>query len=159
MTSDLRALYHLTMLDHSRRPRNRRAIDGGRTAEGRNPLCGDRIVVHARVEAQIIRDVSFEGSACAIAIASASLMTEIVNGHTCAEAAALIDRLDRMMIAPPESPAEDLGSLTALAGIRQFPTRVKCARLPWHALRAVVDGRSGLPERLSGVPPEAVSTE
>lgn len=140
MTVRLRTLYDEMVLDHSRRPRNRRAIDGGRNAESRNPLCGDRITVHVRVEGDVIRDVSFEGSACAISIASASLMTEVVTGQTVAAAEALAERFRRMIAAPPGAPVEEMGELAALAGLRQFPIRVKCASLAWQALGSAVNG-------------------
>jgi nitrogen fixation protein NifU and related proteins len=136
----LQALYDDTVLDHSRRPRNRRAIEGGRNAEQRNPICGDRITVHVLLEGDVIRDVSFEGSACAISIASASLMTEVVTGQTIAHTDALAEQFRRMIAAPPSDPIEDMGTLAALAGVRQFPIRVKCARLAWQALAAAING-------------------
>jgi len=139
MTSALQTLYDETILDHSRRPRNRRALEGGRCAERHNPICGDRITVHVRFDGGVIRDVSFEGSACAIAIASASLMTEVLNGQTMAAAGILAERFGHMIGAPPGAPVEDMGALGALAGVRQFPIRVKCATLAWQALRAVVN--------------------
>ena len=137
--SDLRELYQQVILDHHRHPRNCRAIDEGRRAEGNNPICGDRVTVHLRVEGDVIRDVSFQASGCAIVKASASLMTESVKGRTLANASVLIERFQRMITAPPGSPTEDLGPLTALAGVRQFPIRVKCASLPWQTLRAAAD--------------------
>ena len=148
MSADLQDLYQAVILDHNRRPRNYRAIEGGRKAEGYNPMCGDRITVHVRVARDVIQDVSFQGSGCAIAKASASLMTESVKGLACADALALLERFHQMVTAPPNAPIEDLGTLTAMAGIRQFPTRVKCATLPWRALRAAADARD-----------EVVSTE
>ena len=105
-------------------------IEGGRRAEGHNPLCGDRITVHVRLDADVIQDVSFDGSGCAIAKASASLMTESVKGLTRADALSLLERFHRMITAPPYAPIEELGTLTVLAGVRQFPTRVKCAAFP-----------------------------
>ena len=132
-------LYQAVILDHSRRPRNYRAIERGRKAEGYNPMCGDRITVHVWVDGDVIQDVSFQGSGCAITKASASLMTESVKGLACADALALLERFHRMVTAPPNTPIEDLGTLTVMAGIRQFPTRVKCATLPWRALRAAAD--------------------
>lgn len=140
MTARLDELYDETVLDHGRRPRNRRVIEEGRSAEQRNPICGDRITVHVRLEGDVIRDVSFEGSACAISIASASLMTEVVMGQTLAAAGALAERFRRMIVAPPGDPVEEMGTLGALAGLRQFPIRVKCARLAWQALGAAVNG-------------------
>ena len=148
MSAELQALYQEVILDHNRHPRNFRAIEGGRTAEGHNPMCGDRITVHVRVEGDVIRDASFQGSGCAIVKASASLMTENVKGQTLAEVRALAERFQRMIAAPPGSPVDSLGALTALAGVRWFPIRVKCASLPWHALRAAADARD-----------EVVSTE
>ena len=136
MTADLRALYRDVIVDHSRRPRNFRALETGRKSEGRNPLCGDRLTVYVQVDNGVMRDVSFEGLGCAIATASASLMTESVRGKTVAEADALFERVQRMVTASAEAPVDDLGALSALAGVRLFPVRVKCATLPWHALRA-----------------------
>ena len=136
MTSDLQALYRDVIVDHSKRPRNFRALEGGRKAEGFNPLCGDRLTVYVQVDNGVIRDVSFRGLGCAIAIASASLMTESVKGKTVAEADALFARVQRMVTLSAEAPVEDLGVLSALAGVRRFPVRVKCATLPWHALHA-----------------------
>lgn len=136
MTSDLQALYRDVIVDHSKHPRNFRTIEGGRTAEGFNPLCGDRLTVYVQVDNGIIRDVSFEGRGCAIATASASLMTESVKGKTVAEADALFERVQRMVTASAAAPVDDLGTLSGLAGVRRFPVRVKCATLPWQALRA-----------------------
>ena len=148
MSAGLHALYEEAILDHNRHPRNCRAIEGGRKAEGYNPICGDRITVHVRVEGDVIRDVSFQGSGCAITKASASLMTESVKGQSLADATALIERFHRMITAPPGAPIENLGTLTVLAGVRLFPVRIKCATLPWQALRAAADARD-----------EVVSTE
>jgi nitrogen fixation protein NifU and related proteins len=136
MTSDLHALYRDVIIDHSKRPRNFRALEAGRKAEGFNPLCGDRLTVYVQVDNGVIRDVSFRGLGCAIAIASASLMTESVKGKTVAEADALFARVQRMVTLSAEAPVDDLGVLLALAGVRRFPVRVKCATLPWHALHA-----------------------
>jgi nitrogen fixation NifU-like protein len=136
MTTGLDVLYRDVILDHSKRPRNFRMFDGGHHAVGNNPLCGDRLTVYLRVENQTIQDAAFRGFGCAIAIASASLMTESVMGKTFAETQALFDQLLRMISAPAESPVVDLGDLSSLAGVRQFPVRVKCATLPWQALLA-----------------------
>jgi nitrogen fixation NifU-like protein len=141
VSAELHGLYQKVILDHNRHPRNFRVIEGARTAEGYNPICGDRVTVHVLVEGDVIRDVSFQGSGCAIVKASASLMTETVKGQTVAEASALVERVHRMIAAPPGSPIENLGLLAALAGVRLFPTRVKCASLAWHALRAAADAR------------------
>ena len=136
MTSDLEALYRDVILDHNRQPRNLRVLDGARKAEGHNPVCGDRLTVYLRVERGVIEAAAFQGSGCAIAMASASLMTDSVTGKTVAEAEALFERLHRLLTAPPGAPIEDLGALSALAGVRQFSVRVRCATLPWQALRA-----------------------
>ena len=136
MTSDLEALYQDVIVDHNRHPRNFRTLAAGGKAEGFNPLCGDRLTVYVRVENGVIREVSFEGLGCAIAKASASLMTESVKGQTMADADALFERVQRMVTASSEAPIDDLGALSALAGVRRFPVRVKCAMLAWHAMRA-----------------------
>src|SRR5215475_13716779 len=106
-------LYQEVILDHNRRPRNFRIIEGGRKAEGFNPLCGDRLTVYLRVQDSVITDVSFQGSGCAISKASASMMTESIKGKTIAEADALFGRFQRMITAPPGDTAEQLGKLTA----------------------------------------------
>ena len=144
MSTELQDLYQEVILDHNRRPRNFRAIEDGSSAEGFNPLGGDRVTVYLKVENGTITDVSFQGSGCAISKASASLMTESVKGKTIEEAAALFDRFQRMITAPGDSPTESLGKLTVLAGVRQFPVRVKCATLAWHTLRLAVDARDGV---------------
>ncbi len=134
-------LYQQVILDHNRHPRNLRVIDGGRRGEGNNPICGDRVTIHLRIEGDLIRDASFQASACAIVKASASLMTESIKGLTLAHADGLAERLLRMITAPPTAPIEDLGALTALAGVRWFPIRVKCAQLPWQAMRTAANAR------------------
>ena len=146
--SDLQDLYQEVILDHNRRPRNFRALEAGRKAEGYNPLCGDRLTVYLRVEDDVIKDATFQGSGCAISKASASLMTDVVKGKTVAEAEALFERFHRVVTASPDAPVEDLGKLSVLAGVRQFPVRVKCATLAWYALRAAAEARD-----------EVVSTE
>jgi nitrogen fixation NifU-like protein len=146
--SDLQELYQEVILDHNRRPRNFRVLDEGRKAEGYNPLCGDRLTVYVRVENGVIKDATFQGSGCAISKASASLMTDVVKGKTVEEAEKLFDRFHRAVTAPVDAPVEDLGKLSALTGVRQFPVRVKCATLAWYALRAAAEARD-----------EVVSTE
>jgi nitrogen fixation NifU-like protein len=140
MTSDLEALYRGAIVDHSKHPRNRRPLEAGRKADGFNPICGDQLTVYVDAVDEVIRDASFEGQGCAIAIASASLMTESVKGKTVAEADALFERVQRLITAPPDAPVDDLGALSALAGVRRFPLRVKCATLPWQALLAAAAG-------------------
>lgn len=142
MNTELQDLYQEVILDHNRRPRNFRALDAGQKAEGFNPLCGDRITVYLTVDDGVIADVAFQGSGCAISKASASLMTESVKGKTVAEAQALFERFQQMITAPAEVPVDNLGKLMVLAGVRQFPVRVKCASLAWHTLRAAVDARN-----------------
>lgn len=139
MTDDLRALYEDVVLEHGRHPRNRRSIAEGHHAEQHNRMCGDRIIVYVRVEHDVIRDVSFEGSACAIAVASASLMTEVVRDQTVGHADVFAERLRRMLMQAGEGTFDGLGSLVALAGVRQFPLRVRCACLPWEALKAAIE--------------------
>lgn len=148
MSADLQDLYREVILDHNKRPRNFHAMDEGRKAEGYNPLCGDRLTVYLKIADGRIVDASFQGSGCAISKASASLMTDAVKGKTLDEADALFERFHRMVTGPPDEPVEDLGKLSVLAGVRQFPIRVKCASLPWHALRSAVESRD-----------EVVSTE
>ena len=138
MSGELQDLYQEVILDHNRRPRNFRVIEDGSSAEGFNPLCGDRITVYLKVENGTIKDVSFQGAGCAISKASASLMTESVKGKTIEEATALFERFQRMITGSADSSTESLGKLTVLAGVRQFPVRVKCATLAWHTLRSAV---------------------
>src|SRR5581483_2798633 len=114
-------------------------LDTPQQAEGFNPLCGDRLTVYVKIEGDRVEDAAFQGSGCAISKASASLMTESVKGKTVAEAVALFDRFQQMITSRPDAPVDDLGKLTALAGVRQFPVRVKCASLAWHTLRAALD--------------------
>jgi nitrogen fixation NifU-like protein len=137
-SSELQDLYQEVILDHNKRPRNFRAMDNARQAEGFNPLCGDRVTIYLRVEDGRIADASFQGQGCAISKASASLMTEIVKGKTLAEAETLFERFHAMITRSPDEPVDELGKLSVLAGVRQFPARVKCASLPWHTLRSAV---------------------
>jgi nitrogen fixation NifU-like protein len=137
--SDLQDLYQEVILDHNRRPHNFRVIDpASATQEGYNPLCGDRLTLYLVVHDGVITDAAFQGSGCAISKASASLMTDAVKGRTMDEARALFDRFHEMITSPPGSPLPDLGKLSVLAGVRDFPTRVKCAGLAWHTLKAAV---------------------
>jgi nitrogen fixation NifU-like protein len=138
--SDLRDLYQEVILDHNRRPRNFGVLeDANRSADGNNPLCGDRLRVTARVEGDWIVDVRFQGSGCAISKASASVMTEVVKGKTLEEADRLFERFHQMVTAPLGTPvAEDLGKLAVFAGVAEFPVRVKCASLAWHTLHAAL---------------------
>lgn len=137
----LSALYQDLILDHNRAPQNyRQMADANRQAEGYNPLCGDRLAVSLRVEDGHIQDVAFQGSGCAISKASASLMTSAIKGKSRAEAELLFDRFRRMVtgaLNPAE--VEALGKLAVFSGLSDFPTRVKCASLSWHAMKAALD--------------------
>jgi nitrogen fixation protein NifU and related proteins len=142
--SDLSELYQEVILDHNRRPRNFRMLDEPtRTQEGYNPLCGDRLTLYVKLEGDVIRDVAFQGVGCAISKASASLMTDALKGKTVGEARALFDRFHEMVTSSPDLPAPDLGKLSVFAGVREYPTRVKCASLPWHTLKAAVSEEGG----------------
>ena len=144
--SELTDLYQEVILDHNRRPRNFRTIDGAtRKQEGYNPLCGDRLTLYVTLEDDVIKDVAFQGVGCAISKASASLMTDALKGKTVGEARAMFDRFHDMVTSPPDLPAPDLGKLSVLAGVREFPTRVKCASLPWHTLKAAVSDEAAGP--------------
>ena len=137
--TDLSDLYQEVILDHNRRPRNFHAMaDASHQAEGYNPLCGDRLTLYLKLQGDRITDVSFEGSGCAISKASASLMTDALKGCTVDDARALFQRFHEMVTTPPDRPVEDLGKLSALAGVREFPVRVKCASLAWHTFNAAL---------------------
>ena len=137
--SELSDLYQEVILDHNRQPRNYGQLaDANRTARGHNPLCGDRLSLALRVEGGRIADVKFEGSGCAISKASASLMTDAVKGRTVDEATALFDRFHAMVTSDDRGDDSGLGKLEALAGVREFPVRVKCASLAWHTLKAAL---------------------
>lgn len=131
-------LYQEIILDHSKRPRNfRRLPDANRTAEGYNPLCGDRCKVYVKEQSGVIDNISFEGGGCAISTSSASLMTEALKGKTVAEAEQIVDRFLALVTKDQPVPG-DLGKLAVFAGVREFPVRVKCATLAWHTLRAAL---------------------
>src|SRR5512139_2761128 len=136
---DLRSLYQEIIVDHNRHPRNFHALpDANRTAEGNNPLCGDRLTVYLHVERGVIRDIGFVGAGCAISTASASLMTESLRGRTEQEADTIFEWFHDL-VAGSGSPARaGLGKLEAFSGVREFPARVKCATLAWHAARAAM---------------------
>ncbi len=135
----LRELYQEVIFDHNRKPRNFHPMaDADRHAEGHNPLCGDQLTVYLRIEDGVIADVSFVGHGCAISTASASLMTEAVKGRPVAEVEALFRDFHALLTDAP--PARDLGKLAVLAGVREFPARVKCATLAWHTLHNAIVG-------------------
>jgi nitrogen fixation protein NifU and related proteins len=141
--NDLRDLYQEVILDHSKRPRNFRALpDANRRADGYNPLCGDRETVYLRVDGDVVSDASFQGSGCAISTASASMMTESVKGKSRAEVEALFERFRDLITgeAPASAESPDLGKLEVFSGVREYPVRIKCATLPWHAMKAALNG-------------------
>jgi nitrogen fixation protein NifU and related proteins len=140
VTADLNDLYQEVILDHNKRPRNFRVLERpSHHAEGFNPLCGDRLDLFINVEGDRIADVGFQGSGCAISKASASLMTDAIKGRSVAEVRDLFERFHRMVTTPPDRSVEDLGKLSVLAGVREFPVRVKCASLAWHTLKAALE--------------------
>ena len=143
MRPDLRELYQEVIIDHTKRPRNFRALDrGARCAEGYNPLCGDKVTVYVDVADDKVRDVTFQGSGCAISTAATSLMTEAVKGKSIADAVRLFDRFHALVTgdAVALEHAEALGKLGVFAGVSEFPSRVKCAVLAWHTLKAALKG-------------------
>ena len=139
--ADLRELYQAVILDHNRNPRNFGKLDeADRHVEGYNPLCGDQLTVWLRVKDDIVEEVRFEGVGCAVSQASASLMTTAVKGKRVAEVEALFQRFHRLVTGQPQSEPEKaaLGKLTVFSGVSEFPIRVKCASLCWHALRSAL---------------------
>jgi nitrogen fixation NifU-like protein len=146
---DLRELYQEIIIDHNREPRNHHSMDNATTsANGYNPLCGDKLTVYAKLDQGLIADLSFVGCGCAISQASASLMTEALKGKSVAHAHDLFHRFHKMLT---EEDASDLGAmdkLTVLAGVKAFPARVKCATLAWHTMEAALKKE-----------PQVVSTE
>ena len=141
--SDLRDLYQEVILDHNKRPRNFRAVEPrSHTADGYNPLCGDRVCVQLRVRDGVIEDVGFQGEGCAISTASASIMTESIKGRSVEEAQQLFERFHELVTGEESALDPELGKLAVLAGVRDYPTRVKCATLAWHTLHAAMDHRS-----------------
>ena len=142
-------LYQETILDHSKRPRNCHPMaDANRNAEGYNPLCGDKLKLFLKMEDDVVRDVSFVGSGCAISTASASLMTESLKGKTRAEALQLLEKFHELLTTD-SAVSKDLGKLVVFCGVREYPARVKCATLAWHTLKSA----------LTGAASETVSTE
>jgi len=141
--SDLRDLYQDVILEHSKTPRNYRELPAANhKAEGFNPLCGDRFTVYVTLDGDAIRDVSFQGSGCAISKASASMMTQSVKGKTTAEAEKIFERFHEMVTgrAPANQDESQLGKLSVFSGVSEFPVRVKCATLAWHTLHAALEG-------------------
>lgn len=138
---DLRDLYRDVIVDHNRSPRNFRRLDtADRRAQGFNPLCGDKLEVYLRMDDDRIEDISFEGSGCAISVASASLMTEQLKGRTETQARELFEDVHALLTRGADDAAlAELGKLAALGGVRDYPSRVKCASLCWHAVTAALD--------------------
>jgi nitrogen fixation NifU-like protein len=141
--SELSELYQQVILDHNKKPRNFRELEGAnRRAEGFNPLCGDQLTVYVLMDGGVVKDLSFVGTGCAISKASASMMTQAVRGKSREEALALFEEFHRMVTGELDEEAEGngLGRLKIFAGVRDYPARVKCASLPWHTLHAALEG-------------------
>ncbi|MBT6510163.1 MAG: SUF system NifU family Fe-S cluster assembly protein [Alphaproteobacteria bacterium] len=144
MMDDLRDLYQEVILDHGKNPRNfRHPDDCNRQAEGDNPLCGDQLAVYLKLNGEgMVEDVAFQGRGCAISMASASMMTEMVQGRSEADARALFAKFHKLVTGTDDEvdDDEDLDKLIVLSGVREFPMRVKCATLAWHTMTAAMDG-------------------
>ncbi len=144
MMDELRELYQEVILDHNRNPRNCRHLDDATChARGNNPLCGDQVTVYLKVDGQgIVKDATFEGRGCAISVASASMMTDVLKGKTVAEAKALFERFHQMCTSGEavEAQGTELEKLQVLSGVSDYPMRVKCATLAWHAMQAALAG-------------------
>lgn len=138
---DLRNLYQDVIVDHNRSPRNFRKIqDATRVQEGFNPLCGDKLTIYLKLDGERISDLSFEGSGCAISVASASLMSQQLKGKTVTEAEQLFEQMHALLTRDDaDTNLEALGKLAALSGVREYPSRVKCATLCWHTLKNALD--------------------
>jgi nitrogen fixation protein NifU and related proteins len=149
--ADLRDLYQEVILEHSKAPRNYRELkDADHKAEGFNPLCGDHFTVYLQIEGDSIRDITFQGSGCAISKASASMMTQSLKGKTRQQAEALFQKFHQVVTgqAASNGNSTELGKLAVFSGVSEFPVRVKCATLAWHTLQAALEGKQ-----------DAVSTE
>lgn len=147
MFDDLTDLYQQLILDHNKSPRNFRVLpDANRTAQGTNPICGDNYTLYAKMDGDVVKEISFQGSGCAISKASASMLTESLKGKTLAEVKSLFDKVHDMVTTGKLD--GDVGKLAALAGVHKLPVRIKCAILPWHAAMAALEGKG-----------ETVSTE
>lgn len=142
---DLRELYQEIIIDHNRNPRNHRVIDNATSeAKGFNPLCGDKLTVYLHIGHDVIDDISFIGCGCAISQASASLMTDALQGKTVNEAHELFERFHHMVTGEEDLPLLTVDKLAVLAGVRTFPARVKCATLAWHTLEAALKKEQGM---------------
>jgi len=141
--SELRELYQSVILDHNKRPRNFGEVEGANhSADGFNPLCGDKITVTLELGDDVVKDVAFNGAGCAISTASASLMTESIKGKTVDEVLQLFEGFHDLVTGDPtiEVDASGLGKLAVFGGVREFPVRVKCATLAWHTMKSALDG-------------------
>jgi len=141
--SDLRELYQDTILDHHKKPRNFRKLEGAsRMLEGYNPLCGDKVTIFVKLEGNVIRDVAFQGAGCAISTASASMMTETLKGKTVDEAEEIFENFHKLITAKDTVGVDEdmLGKLAVFGGVREFPMRVKCATLAWHTFHGALHG-------------------
>lgn len=142
---DVRDLYQDMILEHSKKPRNFRSLpQANRKAEGYNPFCGDHFTVFLQLENDAVKDISFEGSGCAISKASASMMTASLKGKTKSQAQELFTRFHRLVTSPAtEAPdGVDIGKLIVFSGVSEFPVRVKCATLAWHTMLAALEEKS-----------------
>jgi nitrogen fixation NifU-like protein len=140
MSDELNELYQQVILDHSRSPQNFKKLENAnRVASGHNPLCGDQIKVYVVLDGDQVKDISFEGSGCAISKASASMMTTALKGKSKEEIKKIFDRFQDM-IKTGTTPSEEMGKLAVFSGVHKFPTRIKCAILPWHAIVASLEG-------------------
>lgn len=140
---DLRELYQELILEHSKKPRNYREMpNANRKVEGFNPLCGDHFTIYLEMDGDTVRDVSFQGSGCALSKASASMMTQVLKGKSKEYAEQLFERFHNMVIGGAEPNAEELGKLAVFSGVSEFPVRVKCASLAWHAMKAALEGEA-----------------
>lgn len=158
---DLKDLYREVILDHNRSPRNFGRLDpADASASGHNPLCGDRLHLSLRLDGERLTDIAFDGQGCAISVASASLMSEAVKGHSRQEIDAVYRDVHALLTEANHHPQQDLGKLMALQGVRDFPARVKCASLCWHTLHsALMQSAGAQPAAGSDAAPTTVSTE
>lgn len=139
--NELQELYREVILDHNRRPRNFGELeDADRVVDGVNPLCGDKMTLYLKLDGDRIDDVRFRGTGCAISVASSSLMTERVKGASIDDTLSLFDQVHHMLTEDRDEPPESMEKLAALAGVREYPSRVKCASLAWHALKTALTG-------------------
>ena len=147
MNSDLQDLYQDILLDHNRRPHNHRPMPWAtQSVEGHNPLCGDEVQLYLKLDGNRIADISFQGHGCAISMASASMLTERIKGKTLREADDLFAAVHALLtVEQAQVDSDTLGELEALAGVRKYPMRVKCATLSWHALKAALEGEPAKP--------------